>query len=124
MAPISRTSNPANPAGGWIGSTASLVGAEHVQGRALADLIEILGEPALRGLDAELVEIAEKPPVGVELARAAELTHGVLGLDQMEVDARKAGQGGVSLLDHARHGRDAVHLADQRGVEADLGDAV
>ncbi len=90
----------------------------------LAEPVEILLEPGLRMLAADVAQMGQEFPVGVELAGDAQLSHHLLGRDAVDEHVAEPVAIDPAVLDQLGDEADRPHLAHQRRVEADLVDAV
>src|SRR5260370_5905932 len=70
------------------------------------------------------MEMKEKIPVRVELARYPELHHDLVGRDAVNEETPKVVALDLAVVDQLGDEVDRPHLAHERGVEADFVDAV
>src|SRR5579883_760363 len=100
-----------------------------VEGRAVTEIVDMRVEPAGGGAAAELFQIEEEFEIGVELADGAELSHRLLGLDEMDEQIAfpqtvDLWAGGAGFSDDPGHEGDGAELGDERGVEDDLVESI
>src|SRR4051812_44840621 len=109
--------NPAKASG-------SDVFVEHVDRALPAEPLEMLGDPGIRRGVAEIVQMLQERPLGVDLAERPVFRKLALGADLVEAYRRVALVVESAALDQARYRGDAEHLAHEAGVERHLVDAV
>src|SRR5260221_1629485 len=70
------------------------------------------------------MQMEQEIPVGVQLARDAELHHDLVGRDAVNEETAQVVAVDLAIVDQLGDEVDRPHLAHERGVEADLVDAV
>src|SRR5919106_6799474 len=89
-----------------------------------AEPVEARLEPAARALAAEVAQVEQKVPAGVQLARIAEPGHVVLGIDAVDQHPFQGPLLDQPLVDQSGDEADRPQLPQERRVEADLVDPV
>src|SRR5271163_3024217 len=122
-------SHPPTPGRRWAINAAPLWRRSHVDGlevhRGLdANSVEMRVEPLSCPVAADVAQPGQEIPVGIELAGDAERRHYVVGRDSVDPHAPERPVDDGAVIDQSGHESDRPHLAQQRGVEADLVDAI
>src|SRR5215204_1505666 len=102
----------------------SAVGVPEVDRAALADGVVGLAEPLARRRAAEILQLLEEAPLGVEARGGGVLVELPAAVDAVHVDALVLVLRKLALVDEPADEIDGAQLAQQRAVEADLGETV
>jgi hypothetical protein len=80
--------------------------------------------PGLRALAPQRAEVPEEPAIGIEFAGSSKPTHNVIGANRMNEHPLCVALAQFPVVDQFCHESDGSHLSHQRGIEADLIDAI
>src|SRR5260370_33875832 len=96
----------------------------NVDGLFLSEPAEILLEPGVGSLASHLHQVVQVVPVCIELVEGTQLGYDVGGFDAVDQHSLHRVVENLAVIDQLGDEVDRAHLAHQRGIEADLVDAV
>src|SRR6516164_10571289 len=105
----------------WVSSK---IGSSNVDRGPRTQVIEVVIYPCLRSLPPQCAELPEESDISVEFACGPEPTHYIVGANGMDEHALCVALTQFPIVDQFCHESDRSHFPHQRGIKADLIDAV